>query len=386
MFEVGLSPLELDPQSGLSRTVPRPRHLRQPGYEQEFDASTILYDLFWSPGGRDVVGIGPPLANLADALVPMLRRGFRGGIFSRLEQRNLERCWEVWMRRCRAPPTFPAGIFKQTELTIQPNHQEIFRGKKVALTKSRDNQLVWIRDWAYFLAKAHGCDAVLLYDNASTNASPAEIQQTIASVPGIDTAVVVGWPYKFGPQGIDRYTWDSDYCQYGILEHARHRFLAKARGVLQIDIDEFPIVEAGESVFDLATSARDYIRFDCRWIESVTGDMPGPGPRRHRDYRYYDAVNTPRRIEKKWAVVPIRCPGSAQWMVHKITDIARDAETSARVCLRHFKAINTNWRLDRWQPESLDPACHRIDEELVEWLGMFDGSRRCRSRPRPLAK
>jgi hypothetical protein len=94
MFEVGLSPLELDPQSGLSRSVPRPQHLRQPGYEQEFDASTILYDLFWSPGGGHVVGIGPPLANLADALVPMLRRGFRGGIFSRLEQRNLERCWK----------------------------------------------------------------------------------------------------------------------------------------------------------------------------------------------------------------------------------------------------------------------------------------------------
>ena len=195
MFEVGLSPLELDPQSGLSRAVPRPRHLRQPGYEQEFDASTILYDLFWSPGGGHVVGIGPPLANLADALVPMLRRGFRGGIFSHLEQRNLERCWEAWIRRCRARPTFPAGIFKQTELTIQPNHQETFRGKKVALTKSRDNQLVWIRDWAYFLAKAHGCDAVLFYDNASTNASPAEIQRTIASVPGIDTAVVVSWPY-----------------------------------------------------------------------------------------------------------------------------------------------------------------------------------------------
>jgi hypothetical protein len=371
MFEVRLSPLELDEESGLSRAAPRPEHLRQPSYDQEFDDRTIFYDLFWSPDGRQVVGIGPPLANLAEPVFPLLRRGLRGSIFSRLEQRNLERCWEVWIRRCRARPSFPAGIFRQSELAIQPNHLEIFRGKKVALTKSRDNQLVWIRDWAYFLAKAHGCNAVLFYDNASTNASPSEIQQTIASVPGIETVVVVSWPYKFGPQGIDRYTWDSDFCQYGILEHARFRFLADALAVLQVDIDEFPIPEAGKSVFDLANAA-SYIRFDSRWIESVTDEMPPAGPRRHRDYRYYDAVSTPGRVEKKWAVVPNRCPRSAQWLVHRISHMASDGPASAGVLLRHFKGINTNWREDRWHPERFDPARHRIDEELVKWFGIFD--------------
>jgi hypothetical protein len=53
MREIELSPLELDPRSGLFREPPRAKEQRQSGYEEEFDQRTILYDLFWSADGRE---------------------------------------------------------------------------------------------------------------------------------------------------------------------------------------------------------------------------------------------------------------------------------------------------------------------------------------------
>lgn len=43
--------------------LPRPVHLRQEGYEAEFDRHTLFYDVFHESGGA-VKWIGPPLLNL----------------------------------------------------------------------------------------------------------------------------------------------------------------------------------------------------------------------------------------------------------------------------------------------------------------------------------
>jgi hypothetical protein len=58
--------------------------------------------------------------------------------------------------------------------------------------------------------------------------------------------------------------------------------------------------------------------------------------------------------------------------VHDIAGMAADAEASATAALRHFKAINTNWKLERWIPEPLDPVHHRLDTELARWLHVFE--------------
>jgi hypothetical protein len=194
----------------------------------------------------------------------------------------------------------------------------------------------------------------LLYDNASTNASCSEIQPTIAAVPGIETAVVVSWPYQFGPQGGPQRIRDSDYSQYGTLEHARHRFLSSARAVLQGDVDELVLTEGGVSVFDLATkSGTGYIRYGGHWVESATATPPAPATRCHKQY-FYRAIAPTHEVREKWTAVPRRCPPSSQWCVHDVTCMSPDPSASARPSIRHFKAINTNWNHNRWQPEPID--------------------------------
>ena len=81
----------------------------------------------------------------------------------------------------------------------------MFSGLNVLLTLSKDNEIRWIRDWVTFFARRHECDAVLLYDNASTRYGSVDIYTAISSVPGIKACVVVHWPYKYGPQGSDAF-------------------------------------------------------------------------------------------------------------------------------------------------------------------------------------
>jgi hypothetical protein len=235
----------------------------------------------------------------------------------------------------------------------------------------RNTQLTWLRDWAHFHAKGHGCNAVLLYDNASTTYTVEEVQEALSSVPGITTALVVPWPFKFGPVGNP--DWDSDFAQHGALEHARHRFLATAGGVLQGDPDELVITENGVSVFDLAArSSTGYIGYAGHWIENATAETPEPSSRRHLHYRYYGGENDRNPVKAKWTVVPGRCPRTAQWGIHDVMGMTVDDEISRLATIRHFRAINTNWRFGRWRPETVDPGRHKVDEELVRWLELFD--------------
>lgn len=58
----------------------------------------------------------------------------------------------------------------------------MFRNRRVLVTKSKNNDLQRIKDWALFHARAHGADAALLYDNDSDRYTPAEIMGALASV------------------------------------------------------------------------------------------------------------------------------------------------------------------------------------------------------------
>ena len=297
-----------------------------------------------------------------------LRR--RLGIPGGTQVLSADRHTQLWIKSECDQVELPAGLFKQQLLQVRSNSHALFQGKNVIVTMSRNNELAWIGDWVRFHVETHGCNAVLLYDNASTNCRGAEIKDQIVSVRGIDAALVVDWPFKLGPGGGPHWVWDSDFGQYGMLEHARHRYLPTASAVLNVDIDELVLTTAGSSIFDLARrSDVGYVRFAGRWVENATSLMLNPPARRHKHYFYYRDGPT---ALPKWAVVPARCPPHAQWRVHDIAAMQPDVVASAAATLRHFKAINTNWKDERWKPEALDPAHHRIDEALVAALRIFE--------------
>ena len=383
------APIVLSDFTTARREPTRPPELREPGFEQQFDDTTLFYDAFRAPGSGQVLVIAPPFLNLSNAMRSMRVTAVPSGRLCKFRIERLDRCTRI---RIDAPHGERLAIetdFGCFELQIGENLSDLFRGLRTIFTKSKDNAIPWILDWIRFHRDAHGAEAVLIYDNESSIYDVRALSSAIGQISGIRRACVVEWPFKFGPRGGQgsRRFWDSDYCQHGILEHARWRFLAEARSVMTGDVDELVVPRDKRTVFELAEQSwAGVVRYFGLWVIGIRGVSPlasNGGILRHRDF---DTMLLPGRpISKlpwsqpehgcppKWTVVPSRLPTWAQWKVHTIGRWPPARIVTHRLCLRHFREIGTNWKYDRTQRDSFDPERHKHDAELrtafshVQW-------------------
>jgi hypothetical protein len=225
----------------------------------------------------------------------------------------------------------------------------------------------------------HSADAVLLYDNGSTRYTVASLLNGMKQVSGFRAISVVEWPYKYGPQGIGRGTWDSAFCQDGALEDARWRFLGDAYAVLSCDIDELVLSDAG-SVFDRAAAAREgCVRFSGRWVNAQAPPLQSRKDAEQTVPRHRESTDQllpqwrwktfrPKDVNlcpAKWAGVPKRCPQNAQWSVHEIVGMRARMLKLDETCYRHFRQIGTNWKSNRASLE-LSKGKHKEDARLGE--------------------
>ena len=382
---IALSAWQLDPSGPLLRKPPRPPAYRGPGYEQSFDFTTVFCDAFWSADGRRVVLIGPPLLNLEQEL----DFSFVSKPSEAICDYKIHHCISVDRIEVAAPPETDRLLIRTTlgeiELTPQPNLKDLFRGKRVILTKNKNNDLAWIHDWALFHQRNQGCNGVLIYDTGSTRYQWQEIGNALATIQGLDKVAVIDWPF---PWGVIDGAKDSKFSQMVILEHARFRLLSEARSVLQGDVDELVLSNDEESVFELVeSSAGGYLRYGGRWIEAIKGEVAARtnadnvAPR-HRDFYYLRKDgDAGRKAGTKWSCVPEKIRPDAQWTVNwiRLDPSPRDEKLATRVSLRHFKAINTGWRVrPRRDSDKFDPETHRADKELKKALNLAfgDGSNR----------
>lgn len=403
---VEAAPIVLPADLGLTREPPRPIEARQADYAERFDYTTLLYDVFKY---RDhVIGVGPPLLNLAPnaSKFAYLLDGKRQYVTFR-DMNRVSR-WRLEGSRGRLPYMFGSkkplsersffGLRKylegfekpqtivpgtadaptegascsrlsvsfardmQAHASIGRNFAHLFTNRRCLLTKSKNNEIRWIRDWAKFHVEVHGADAVLFYDNGSDRYKPQDVLDALASVSGLAVAIVVDWRFKWGPHGQESGIWDSDFAQHGVLEHARWRFLEHARSVLYQDVDELAISD--RSVFEIAeTSSCGAIVYDGIWIENVAENSIEIAGRKpvHADFRYFDPAKP--RASTKWCTVPRRNHRGKQWRVHWVSP----AEDTKEVQLAHFKGVTTGWKHAR-PAEEFNPQAHREFEKLAALL------------------
>lgn len=365
-FVVEVSPMVLPAASALRREPPRPAEHRQAAYERQFDDVTLFYDVFRV--GRRIRMVGPPLFNLEQAVVGGLTASNRPATLHTTRLDRVQRSSVNDRRRKHAAVEFAPDAGRCSAI-IGADLAPTFRGRKVLLTLSRDNDLEWIRDWARFHARLHGIDAVLLYDNGSTAYPICELRQALEDVTDLDIAAIVRWPFKYGPLGGPAKHWDSDFCQYGALEHAKWRLLRSAAGVVNADIDELVLSPAGRTVFDYARSNGGLVLYSGTYIEAIADGAAAKscyGP-----YAYQNAHQPP--CPKKWCLLPARVPARAQWRVHVVTWRRRwkrrwrRHERPTPLSYRHFKAINTGWQFPPDRP-AFDPSIHQLDADLRQAL------------------
>ncbi|MDQ0849762.1 hypothetical protein QFZ65_001700 [Arthrobacter sp. B3I9] len=359
--------------SALRRIAPRPEELRQDDYDEKFDDKTLFYDVFHSVEG--ITLSGPPLLNLKSLVdsAPVLVDGRET---SECSFEDIDRTQRSYVRARPEARTFALSLPElEASVRIGRNYCEAFAGRKVLFTKSKNNNLVWLEDWTRFHAVEHGVDAVLVYDNGSTEYAAEEVLRVISGVKGIAVAVVVSWPFPFGPQGgswggVRGAPWDSDFCEYGIMENARRRFLSQATGVINADVDELVIAENGASVFShLEASGADAILYAGRWIE--TAGCPSKSVPSFSDFRYYQPQRASTTL--KWTASPAKIRGATQWKTHYIHGV-RMKKTEG-VVHRHFAGITSNWKRKSELGVQVDPRKHQVDRRLVQAMDNVFGSR-----------
>jgi hypothetical protein len=380
-------PILLPQFTGLRREPTRPITLRDERFDEQFDATTLFFDAFHCEDRDRIVLLGPPLFNLAPAFVAMRVTALPSRAPCSLELRQLDRHMQTWVKAPRGTESLRfSGALGEFDVEIAPPLPSPFRKRRVIFTLSKDNEIEWVCDWVRFNRDIHGADAVLIYDNGSTRYTTGELLDAVRAIDGIAEAAVVHWPFRYGPQGtLANGLWDSDFCQLGAWEHARRRFLANARSVMNSDIDELVLCDDSRSIFGNAErSAFGISRYSGRWVVA-TGESKATSLPRHCDFhiilrpqmqrtRFFLNRDTVACFPK-WTVVPRRCPDRTQWKVHTIGGWLPARLKTRGASFRHFREIGGNWKYDRKARDTFDPARHVKDEALARVFDQVDWSR-----------
>jgi len=371
-------PVELS-RGGTRREPTRSVSHRPPNFADQFDYYTLLFDCFFISSTKVII-TAPSFFNLASSLRRMVITTFPSATVCSFRIRNLERHSQIHL----SVPQSTTAIRLDSELgqfVLRPhrNHSHFFDGKRVIFTLSKNNRLEWIVDWVRFNRDIHGANAVLLYDNASTDYSVDHLANSLGKISGIERLCIVSWPFLYGPQGLDaKNFWDSDFCQYGAWEHARWMFLQHARSVMNSDIDELVISRSGVSVFAAAErSLLGIIRYRGNWVHGFidrTRVATAVDPIRVVDFDHYlrhEVANHWRiRAQRqnicppKWTVVPSKCPDHAQWAPHRIRGWLNSLSLSHDFTFRHFREIGNHWKYDRSSRETFDSTNYVHDERM----------------------
>jgi hypothetical protein len=357
MAPVMLSSARLNPASDLARQAARPAHLRNASYAERYDWDTLFYDVYRV--GRHVVFQGPPFLNLLDHLkaAAPFRSAFGFPLF-RARHFAQKKRGEIWLRSNRDSFILD-GPLGHHAIAVQPDMAPLFAGRRVVTTLSKDNDLRWIADWVRFYARVHGADSVLVYDNGSAAYDLAQLQATLdEAAGGTFPALAVSWPFPYGPQGGQagavngvEADWDSDFCQTGSLQHARHRFLRHARSVLNVDVDELVLGDGNQSIFTAAEQSRHgFVKFPGLWIGTHAAPHVTRATCRHADFVIRDMPDE-LVCPPKWCLVPGKADRlSDSWSVHNLFGARANKVIDRRFAYRHMRGITDSWKEDRWAP------------------------------------
>ena len=362
---VPLSSFRLSETGDLARKMPAPPHKRTKGYERAFDAHTLIYDCFWDPDRSEVVLVCPRLLNLW----PTLRDGLSvngSPAGRRLHRKTHLRLEVLRLKQTDRPEQLEMTVAgKTTALPVLSRDHETFAGRNVLLAISKDNPIEWIEDWARYHSTAHGADAVLLFDNGSTDYSPDEVQSRLVALPGIAICRVISAPFPYGGPGGGRLNVPAKFFQTSMFNIAQLRFLQDARAVLSVDIDE--LVWPAGSVFDAAVqSAFGMVSFFGHWVYP-----PAPGlsqPQRAH------AMRKGRRMipNPKWCIVPDSLAGRHSWAVHRPAGLFYPLSIRRKFGFWHCFATSTNWKHSRTKTvDGLEP-CPALVDAIKRYLPPAD--------------
>lgn len=402
-----LVPESLGAGRGLRQTRSRLDGRPLPAWERAlYDRNTVLYDAFPDPRTGAVVALGPPLENLAHAVLPL--RASVGGRRVRHRVRRFGRLW-TWTFDVGGAGTDPPDLdlaFRNFAASVPIARGETAspRAGVALMTLQKDNLLPWIEDWCRWHHVLHGVDEIALYDNGSANA--AEVAAMLEALDLPVSVLLVDWPFPYGtPSNVH-----NQFAQVGALNHFRARSGAGVRWCLNLDVDEYLVAGPGVSLpaalRDCEKAGTAALLMDS-WIVPPHEGQPLLRERRAGLHTFRTRRAT--RIGMKYAYRPDRIRHNAPHVAHLSTwpgeraarllhgsvpkllkrlgpssaSVFRSTGAGKRVRLAgldelaffHFRGLNTNWKGARAPSDRMKgftPVSH-VEEPRIRSLAEAAG-------------
>ncbi|VAW23437.1 hypothetical protein MNBD_ALPHA12-2271 [hydrothermal vent metagenome] len=345
---------------------------RPESFYQGFEKRALFYDVFRHADGEQVLLVGPPPRNLL-GLLKRAHYSVKGNKTSFKPKFFISQ--SVMIMTLKGVPKNADILDVRVDdlefaLPIGENFARELAGRRVLFTMSKNNPLPWIKAWAHYHQRFHDVDAVVLIDNGSSDYPPEEIARTLEKT-RVKEIMIISWPYIYG--AIDRAVIFNPYwthfLQIAGLALVLRRFVARAEGILNCDIDELVAHRKAPSIFSaLQNTPQGLLAMNGSWVEPLPlssnyGD--------HRDF-IYRVKDQEKRVchERKWLLDPRQ-----DWVqnlaihpyMHWIKGRPRGSKfMSEDAFFWHFKGINTNWKVKRnkitpEQAQTMEP-----DPELGE--------------------
>lgn len=356
--------LLLPEESPLERAFERNRsHLKGVGElgpedYARYDRRTLFYDLALDRSGRRVVGISPPMVNLARELLPLTAEARLDAADDWTKLPVRRRCrarherWELrlphgWgeVERVDLRVSFRDGTSLQTEAR-RPKLRQVFQQWS---TLQKDNPHEWIEDWVRYAAH-QGAERVVLYDNGSEDYGG--MAERCATIPADIEVVLVPWAFPYGPPR-SRYNC---FAQAAQMNHA-HRILGACTWQGFLDLDEYPVAPGGlQRLLESQPRWRGLLRMDNYLVPAIEGEVsPGRLPRA-RDFGHR-AIQPRGRGHKCFG----RSSGLEQIWNHNgrvRLGSVRGPVPVSRLHFLHFERLTTGWKGARGADRPFDPALH----------------------------
>jgi hypothetical protein len=356
----------------LRREPKRPPELRRDyfggmKFNDNFDWDTLWYDaLQISP--QTILLIGPPLYQTANLIAGNIKIVDDHGTMLSGRFIEMDRACLTVLNTTSMTSTI--RMISQVETVIPVNQiSNEFIGCKVMFTLQKNNPINWIKEWISYHHLNFGIEGFLIYDNQSSIYDAEQLESSV-SEPGVKVKVV-SWDVPYGPQGFacDYYnTWDSDYAQSTMFEHAKRKYLHGSTLAINADIDELLVLKdktLDQIIQDINHNNISGYCYKGRWIEpydlsSRSDARPLPLDQRHfYDYHCTDHTQ-PRDLGNKWMLIPKKAL-DGQWSVHHANCTMVQ---STDIYYGHYLAMNTNWSYPRDQYDR-DPS-NLISDPILE--------------------
>ena len=313
-------------------------------YVRQYDRTTLWYDAFWRNGR--VILVCPKLKNFE----PVVRSSQfhldqKPVRISRVRHFSRHDIIELKSRRCPQTVSITSDEF---EIATSVTRAELprFANLNAHFTMSLNNNLEWIRDFASFHVRTQGLQAMVLFDNGSTDYPVSAIEERLRGVGLVDFLVVsVPLPYGRTVRKTENHDGRAQFLHTSLMNIARLRLLGHSRAVLNVDIDEL-VWSDGASVFDkAATSWKGFATFRGEWRHPINRYAKRSF---HADHDHVDIQ--PGDCPRKYCINPRGLLGWKSWDVHSLEPLR--IEKLLRLSKRHrtdigylhCSRVTTDWK------------------------------------------